>query len=72
MKIHIFAVLNRLYMTKEEKKEMFRPHKWDLYENGEYKDTFPSHAAAKKAKHFLTKEAYENWLDLTYTIKKRK
>ena len=68
----IFVLQYKLRMTKEEKKEMFRPHKWDLYENGEYKDTFPSHAAAKKAKHFLTKEAYENWLDLDYTIKKRK
>ena len=59
-------------MAKEEKRELFKPHRWNLYENGILKDTFPSHAAAKKAKHFLAKQAYENWLDLDYTIKKQK
>ena len=58
-------------MTKEEKKEKYSPKRWDLYENGKYVDTFPSHAAAKKAKHFKIKESYDDMLDLYYEIKPR-
>ena len=57
-------------MTQEEKQKQFKPHSWNLYENGRYIDTLPSHAAAKRAKYFKTKEAYDDMLDLTYTIKR--
>lgn len=57
-------------MTKEEKREMFRPRMWHLYENGVWIDTLFSHKEAKRVKHRLTVEAYRDCLDLTYTIKK--
>ena len=57
-------------MTKEEKQKQFKPQTWNLYENGQYIDTFYSHAAAKRAKYFKTKEASDDMLDLTYTIKR--
>ena len=56
-------------MTKEEKKELYAPKQWNLYENGKFIDSFPSHKAAKKAKYFKTKEANDNWLDLSYEIR---
>ena len=56
-------------MTKEEKIEQFTPKWWNLYENGEFIDCFPSHKKAKKAKHFKIKEANDNCLDLDYEIK---
>lgn len=34
-------------MTKEEKKEFFKPHKWNLYRNEEYIETYDSHREAK-------------------------
>jgi len=57
------------HMTKEEKKKMFEPKKWALYENGQFIDCFDSHAAAKKAKHFKTVEANDDYLDFYYEIK---
>ena len=57
-------------MTKEEKRKLFKPQRWNLYENGIFIDSFESHAQAKKAKYFKTKEANENWLDLEYTLKR--
>lgn len=59
-------------MTKEEKRKAFEPKWWNLYENGEFIDSFPSHAAAKKAKHFMEVEANADWLDLSYEIKPAK
>lgn len=59
-------------MTKEEKRKAFEPKSWNLYENGEFIDSFPSHAAAKKAMHFKNKEACDDWLDLYYEIKPAK
>lgn len=56
-------------MTKEEKERAFAPKRYNLYENGEFIDSFPSHAEAKKAKHFKNAEAHDDMLDLTYTIK---
>jgi len=50
--------------------ELYRPHKWNLYENGEFIEMFFSHKQAKKAKYFKTKEVYKNMLDLTYELKK--
>lgn len=57
-------------MTKEEKRELYRPHSWCLYENGELIDVFPSHAEAKKRKHQLVVESYRDMLDLNYEIKR--
>lgn len=57
-------------MTKEEKREKFRPHIWYLYENGVRIDTLFSHKEAKRAKHAKTVEANRDWLDLTYTIRR--
>ncbi len=59
-------------MTKEEKRKAFEPKWWNLYENGEFIDSFPSHAAAKRAMHFKKMEAYDDWLDLDYEIKPAK
>ena len=56
-------------MTKEEKKKLYQPKRWNLFENDNFIDSFPSHSAAKKAKHFKIKEAYDDFLDITYTIK---
>ena len=57
-------------MTKEDKKELYRPKRWALYCNGDFVCTYESHAAAKRAKYFKNKEADENWADETYTIKR--
>ena len=57
-------------MSKEEKRKLFEPHLWNLYENGVYIDTLFSHKEAKRVKHKLMVEAYRDWLDLTYTIKR--
>lgn len=57
-------------MTKEEKRESFKPHRWNLYENGHFIDSFDSHSEAKRVKHKKTVEAKRNWLDLTYTLKR--
>jgi hypothetical protein len=46
--------------------------RWNLYENEEFIDSFPSHAAAKKAKHFKIKESYMDCLDIHYEIKPQK
>lgn len=56
-------------MTKEEKRKLYEPKEYALYENGRFKDFFYSHKAAKKAKHFLIKESYDDMLDLNYEIK---
>ena len=58
-------------MTAEQIKEMYTPHWWNLYENGEFIDSFPSHSKAKKALHFKLKEANDDMLDLYYEIKPR-
>ena len=57
-------------MTKEQKRRLFEPHWWGLYENGELIDTFPSHKEAKKARHFKIVEADMDMLDLDYQLKK--
>ena len=56
-------------MTKEEKTELYKPKWWAVYENGNFKDAFPSHKAAKAAKHRLIVEANMDMLDFTYKIK---
>ena len=58
-------------MTREEKKRLYAPKRWALYENGNFIDIFESHRAAKDAKYFKTKEAHKDMLDLEYTIKMR-
>jgi len=57
-------------MTKEEKREMYKPHKWKLYENGEYINTYDSHNEAKKAMHQKMVDARLDWLDLDYEIRR--
>lgn len=56
-------------MTKEEKRNIFAPKRYNLYENGEFIDSFPSHSEAKKAKYIKNRSACADMLDLTYTIK---
>ena len=58
-------------MTKAEKEKLFKPQRWDLYCNGEFVDSFESHAAAKKAKHFAIKSSYKNYTDEYFEIKRR-
>ena len=43
---------------------------WNLYENGVFIDSFPSHTKAKRAMHWKIVEANADMLDLTYEIKK--
>ena len=57
-------------MTKEEKRKLFEPHRWKLYENGHYIDTLESHKEAKRIMHRKNVEAYRDCLDLTYTIER--
>lgn len=57
-------------LTKEQKRKLFDPKKWGLYCNGDLVRICDSHSEAKKAKYFGNKEANENWLDETYTIKR--
>ena len=45
-------------------------YRWNLYENGEFIDSFPSHTKAKNAMHWKIVEAKADMLDLYYTIKK--
>lgn len=56
-------------MIKEEKEKQYAPKRYNLYENGLFIDSFPSHAEAKKVKYRKTVEAHEDMLDLEYTIK---
>ena len=53
-------------MTKQEQ---YAPKRYNLYENGIFIDSFPSHSEAKKVKHRKTVEAHKDMLDLVYTIK---
>lgn len=57
-------------MTKDEKRELFKPKKWGLFEDGRLIGTFSSRASVKRAQHYKMKEANDDWLDLEYTIKK--
>ena len=45
-------------------------YKWNLYENGEFIDSFPSHTKAKNAMHWKIVEANKDMLDLNYEIKR--
>ena len=36
-------------MTKEEKRELYRPKRWALYEDDEFVSSYMSHKAAKAA-----------------------
>ena len=58
-------------MTRAEKEKQFNPQRWDLYCNGEFVDSFESHAAAKKAKYFKNKSASANYTDEHFEIRKR-
>ena len=56
-------------MTKEEKRELYKPKWWAVYENGTFIGAWPSHKAAKAAMHRKIVEAEESWLDAFYEIK---
>ena len=56
-------------MTEEEKKIMYEPKPYALYENGTLKETYSSHKEAKAAKHYYKTLAYNDMLDLEYDIK---
>lgn len=58
-------------MTKEEKRILFRPKEWGLFQNGILIGTYPSRATVKRAQHYKLKEDEDDWLDYgEYTIKK--
>ena len=56
-------------MTHEEKKRLFSPKPYALYEDDRLIGTFDSHKAAKAAKHYHIVMANQDMLDLDYTIK---
>ena len=56
-------------MNKEEKRELYRPKPYKLFENGNYVDTLRSHKEAKRVMHQKLVEAYIDRLDLNYEIK---
>ena len=56
-------------MTKEDKKKIFAPKPFALYENGCFITVFPSHSKAKAAKHRKIIEANQDLLDFTYELK---
>lgn len=59
-------------MTQEEKKLLFRPKPWALHCNNVFVDSFPSHAAAKRALHLKCVEMKRypyDYVDEFYTIK---
>ena len=55
--------------AKGNKKEMFAPKPYALYENGVLVSIYDSHKAAKKARYFNQKEADADMLDVEYEIK---
>jgi len=54
---------------KQIKAEQFTPKPYALYANGEFISGFPSHRSAKKERYFKQKEANQDMLDISYTIK---
>jgi hypothetical protein len=49
---------------------MIKSIHWDLYENGEFIESFPSHKKAKSAMHKKIVKSIEGKLGLHYEIKK--
>jgi hypothetical protein len=43
----------------------------ELLENGRVIGTFPSHTKAKNAKWWKEQEAKQDWLDLSYCIRRK-
>ena len=56
--------MNKIFFTSDTH------YRWNLYENGEFIDSFPSHTKAKNAMHWKIVEAETDMLDLHYAIKK--
>lgn len=54
---------------KQIKAEQFAPKPYALYANGEFISSFPSHKSAKKERYFKQKEANQDMLDISYTVK---
>lgn len=59
-------------MTREEKKELYKPKRGAMYRNGEFVRSYLSHKAAKRALHhqceLMEKYPYD-YFDEYYTIK---
>ena len=56
-------------LTKEDKRKMFAPKQYALFENGVLVSIYDSHKAAKKARYISQKQANAEMLDLDYVIK---
>lgn len=59
-------------MTREEKKELYKPKQWAMYRNDEFVRSYLSHNAAKRALHHqckLMEEYPYDYCDEHYTIK---
>ena len=54
-----------LYVMKQKEEQV-----WELLENGKVIRTNLSHTRAKNLKWLKNKEADDDWLDLTYEIRK--
>lgn len=58
---------------KKERKYLkamqFAPKPYALYANGQFISSFPSHKSAKKERYFKQKEANQDMLDISYTVK---
>jgi len=54
---------------KQIKAEQFAPKPYALYANDEFISSFPSHKSAKKERYFKQKEANQDMLDISYTVK---
>lgn len=62
----------RKYRKEVRRRELeLEKQPYNLYRNGEYVDSFPSHTKAKNALYWKNKEADENWEDAYYTIRKK-
>lgn len=44
---------------------------WELLEDGKVIATFESHTKAKNALHWKLKSAKDDWLDISYKIRKQ-
>jgi hypothetical protein len=54
---------------KQIKAEQFAPKPYALYAIDEFISSFPSHKSAKKERYFKQKEANQDMLDISYTVK---
>ena len=60
---------NEILRRKQLKAKQFAAKPYALYANGEFISSFPSHKSAKKERYFKQKEANQDMLDISYTVK---